>query len=216
MASSAFVRPWPTLPAKAALDRGRQTRQFLIAAPGCVGHPAQRLRNDRVCPDLRAEHCRSDVRNCGTPFFRGSLACHGRRRADADRWSLRIADPSLEAPHQHRHVRSLPSSIRVQFVEHDEPQASAVLDDLSVEIVLPRHEQFEHHEVCQQDVRWIVLDALAFFSTFLTGVSCKGRGVRVAPHQGSAAVPPFGCWRAHSSGRRRWHASSEPRRLSAP
>ena len=162
------------------LDRRREPGQFAFAAPGRVGHTAERFRNYRVRSDPGTEDFRGNLGHRGVLLFRVALACHGRGCADADRRMLRIADPRLEAAHQHRHVRALAPAVGVQLIEHDEPQAAAVLDDLPVEIVLPRHQQFEHHEVGEQDVRRVVLDALAFLGAFLAGVSREGWGMGVA------------------------------------
>ena len=93
---------------------------------------------------------------------------------------LRIANPRLETAHQHRHIRALAPAVGVQLIQHNEPQAAAILDDLPVQSILPRHEQFEHHEVREQNVRRVVLDALPFIRAFLAGVSREGGGVRVA------------------------------------
>ena len=48
-------------------------------------------------------------------------------------------------------------------------------DDRAVELVLPRHQQFEHHEIGEQNVGLRLADALAFFLAFLAGVARKCR-----------------------------------------
>ena len=54
--------------------------------------------------------------------------------------------PFTDTAHQQRHVRALPAAVRVQLVQDEEAKARAVADDLAVELLLPRHEQLEHHE----------------------------------------------------------------------
>ena len=168
----------PDATVQGGLDRRCQSRQFAFAAPARIGHAAERFRNDRIRADPGAEDFRGDPGHRGALLFRGAFACHGRGRADADRRMLRVADPRLESAHQHRHIRALAPAVGVQLIEHDEPQAAAILDDLPVQIVLPRHEQFEHHEVGKQNVRRVVPDALAFVGAFLSGVSREGRRIR--------------------------------------
>ncbi len=50
-------------------------------------------------------------------------------------------------------------------------QTVRVLYDLGVETVLPRQEQFSHHEVGQQNVRRVVCDPLPLLLAFLAGVA---------------------------------------------
>jgi hypothetical protein len=63
----------------------------------------------------------------------------------------------------------------MQLIENNEVQTVGVLNDFRVEGVLPRQEQFSHHEVGKQNVWRIVSDLLTFFSTFLTGVAPYNR-----------------------------------------
>ena len=131
------------------LHCGNQTRQFAFAAPGRVGHTAECFRNDRIRSDFGAEDHRGNSGHRCVFFFRVAFACHGRGCAHANRRMARIANPRLKTAYQHRHVRALAATVRMQLIEHDELQTAAVFDDLPVEIVLPRHEQLEHHEVRQ-------------------------------------------------------------------
>ena len=65
----------------------------------------------------------------------------------------------------------------MKFVENEEFQIFAVANDLLVEIVLPRQQQFEHHEVRKQDVRRVVGDPLPQLLTFLAGVTLIGNAM---------------------------------------
>jgi hypothetical protein len=85
------------------------------------------------------------------------------------------AEAITQAPHQHRHVRPLAAAIGMQLVKKDEVEALRILDDGLVELVLPGHQQFEHHEIRQQDVGLGFADAHAFVMVFLAGVPREGR-----------------------------------------
>jgi len=59
----------------------------------------------------------------------------------------------------------------VQLVEDEEAQASTVADDPAVDLVLPGHQQLEHHEVGEQDVRRSVCDLLSLLAILLPCVA---------------------------------------------
>jgi hypothetical protein len=63
----------------------------------------------------------------------------------------------------------------VKLVEHDEFKAIRVGDHGTVEWILPRHQQFEHHEIREQDVRLRVTNALALIIAFLARIAGEGR-----------------------------------------
>ena len=62
----------------------------------------------------------------------------------------------------------------MQLVKDQEIQINSAVDDLPISLTLPRHEQFEHHEVSQQDVRLSRADAVALVVSVLTGVPRAG------------------------------------------
>lgn len=76
-------------------------------------------------------------------------ARHGRRSADAKKWPF-SAQAILDPPHQHRHVGPLSAAVRMQFVEDEKLKSNRILNYCSIELILPRHKQFEHHEVGQE------------------------------------------------------------------
>ncbi|HRI06173.1 MAG TPA: hypothetical protein PKW35_00080 [Nannocystaceae bacterium] len=65
----------------------------------------------------------------------------------------------------------------MQLIEHQEAQALAVADHLAIELVLPGHQQLEHHEVGQQDVGRVVGDASALLAVLLTRVTLERDGL---------------------------------------
>ena len=84
------------------------------------------------------------------------FARHRRRRADALEPLGR--QPLAHAAHEQRDVGALAAAVRVQLVEHEEPQTRAVADDLAIELVLTGHQELEHHEVGEQDVGRVLGD----------------------------------------------------------
>jgi hypothetical protein len=86
-------------------------------------------------------------------------------------WRRDSGQALADAPHEQRDVGALSPAVGVELVEHEEAQARAVADDLAVDLVLPRHEQLEHHEVGEQDVWRVVGDALAQLVALLPGVA---------------------------------------------
>ena len=62
---------------------------------------------------------------------------------------LRIADACLQATHEHGDIGSLTAAVGVKFVKDDEFESVAVLKNLAIKLILPGHQEFEHHEVCQ-------------------------------------------------------------------
>ena len=62
----------------------------------------------------------------------------------------------------------------MQLVQHEEAQPRTVADDAAIDILLPRHEEFQHHEVGEQDVRRVVRNALPLVHVLLAGVAGEG------------------------------------------
>ena len=104
----------------------------------------------------------------------GSFAGHGGRGSDADRrlvWCAAVAKTTNEDGD----IGALAAAIGVQFVENDEIQSVRILYNLGIELVLPRQQQFGHHEVGQQNVRRVVCDSLPILLAFLAGVAPHNR-----------------------------------------
>jgi len=59
----------------------------------------------------------------------------------------------------------------MKLVEHEELEPLTVRHYLPIQLILPRHEQFQHHEVREEDVGRILANALALFGRFLTRVA---------------------------------------------
>ena len=75
---------------------------------------------------------------------------------------------------QHGDIRALAAAIRMQLVQHDEPQGGGLLYEW---LVLPACEdQLQHDVVGEKDVRWIVQDLLPVIVVFLAGVPLEADG----------------------------------------
>ena len=116
------------------------------------------------------------------------------------------------AAHEQRHVRTLTAAVGVELVEHEEPEALAVADDASVGLLLPRHEELEHHEVGEEDVRGLVCNPLPLVSVFLPRIAGE-RDRPVPRHLADELVEllHLGVGERVQSGRRRWRACAAPR-----
>ena len=84
-----------------------------------------------------------------------------------------------QTAHQQGHVGTLASPVGVQFVQHQEFQALAMLDHAPVHVLETGQDQLQHHEVGEQDVGRVVGNLLAIGFTFLPGVSGHGKGLLV-------------------------------------
>ena len=80
-------------------------------------------------------------------------------------------EPLPDTAHQQRHVGTLAATVCVELVQDEEPKASAVADDPAVDLLLPRHEELEHHEVGEEDVRRLVGNPLPLVLVLLSGVA---------------------------------------------
>jgi hypothetical protein len=100
------------------------------------------------------------------------LARHRRRCTNAKGRAV-LAETITQPPHQHRHVCSLATAIGVQLFENDEVETLRIFDDGLVEIVLPGHQQFKHHEIRQQDVGLGLPYPFTLVLVFLAALSQK-------------------------------------------
>ena len=153
----------------AGIDGLAEARSYRVGGSGRNGDAIERLGDDVALGDPASEELRSHVRDHAVLVHERSLARHRGRGADAqERPGLEpLADPA----HQQRHVRTLAAAVRVQFVQNQEAQARAVADDPAVDLLLPRHEELEHHEVGEQDVRRVVRDLPPLAGVFLPRVA---------------------------------------------
>jgi hypothetical protein len=85
----------------------------------------------------------------------------------------------MNTAHEHGNVCTLASAIGVELIENDEVEPLGIADDRLVEVVLPGHQQLEHHEVGQDDVGLGVADPLPLLVTLLTRVAGEGRAPRL-------------------------------------
>ena len=81
---------------------------------------------------------------------------------------------------EHRDIRPLPAAIRMQLVQHQKAQPLGVRDDLRIGKVRPRHDEFQHDVIGEQDVRRVFGNLLALVRAFLARVA--GVRDRFLPH----------------------------------
>ena len=140
-----------------------------------VGRSNERLIDDCVRTNRHAEQPRGHVCDGSGSTLIGPLTRHGRRRTYVER--LRSARTAVaQTADQDRDIRPLPSPVGMELVEDDEPQPARIIDHASVDIILPRQQEFGHHEVRQQDIGRVRRD----FETLLLSLLA-----RVASHDGS-------------------------------
>ena len=156
-------------PRYAGVDGLAEARPDRVGGSGRNGDAIERLGDDVALGDPAPEELRSHARDHAALVIERSLARHRGRGADAQ--ELPGLEPLADPAHQQRHVRTLAAAVRVQFVQNQEAQARAVADDPAVDLLLPRHEEFEHHEVGEQDVRGFVRDPSPLAAVFLPRVA---------------------------------------------
>jgi hypothetical protein len=141
---------------------------------GLIGGALQALTDHGIGIDVLTEKARGIGRNGVGASRRAVVAGHRCGSANADRLSL-PAEAVPHPAHEHGHVGALPATISVKLIKHDEFKAICVGDHGTVEWILPRHQQFEHHEIGEQDVRLRVTNALALIIAFLARMAGEGR-----------------------------------------
>jgi len=70
----------------------------------------------------------------------------------------------------------------VEFVHDEELQSLTVIHHSPVHILIAGKDQFQHHEVGEQDVRWVFGQGLSFGLTFLPGIARNSEPAAVRPH----------------------------------
>ena len=153
----------------AGIDDLAEMRPYRIRGGCRIGDSLERLDDDVTLGDLVTEQLRSHACHHAVPVADGSLAHHRGRRADAE--EILGFEALADTADEQRHVRALATAVCVEFVENEEPKALAVADDTSVDVFLPRHEQLEHHEVGEEDVRGLVCNPAPLVSVFLSRVA---------------------------------------------
>jgi hypothetical protein len=78
-----------------------------------------------------------------------------------------------DAADEQRNVGALATAVCVQLIEHEERQAFAVPDHVTIDFILTRHQVLEHHEVGEQDVGRSSTYRAALISGLLARVSSK-------------------------------------------
>src|SRR5581483_12482479 len=111
------------------------------------GDPAERLTDHVVGAHRRAKDAARHVGDASPTILPRPLApqCRGR----AHELAVRSLEGLPTAPHEHGDVGTLTAAIRVELVEHEEPQPTRTLDELT--LVRSRENQLQHHVVGEQD-----------------------------------------------------------------
>src|SRR5260370_41793360 len=77
--------------------------------------------------------------------------------------------------HKHGDIGPMSAAISMKIVEHNEIEAVRIRDYGPIESILPRHQEFEHHEVGEEDIGLRLADALTFLTAFLASVASESR-----------------------------------------
>lgn len=136
-----------------------------------VRHAVEGLDDDVAFGDIDREQLGRDA--CDNPaiILEGALAGHRGRSADA--LEVLWREPLPDASYKQRDVRALPSTVRVELIQDEEPQSSAVSHDASINFVLTGHQELKHHEVGEQDVGRVLGNPTSRLGIILIGVSIK-------------------------------------------
>ena len=163
-----------TVPRKPGLRESCfQVRLDSMNVFGGIGHPVKGFANDIVFGDGDSEQFGGHFSDGFVAIGLGARGGHGGRCANAHHvFSLKTFPQSTN---QHGNVCALAAPIGVQFVQNQEFEALAMIDHAPVDFLVTREDQLQHHEVGQQYVRRIVLDALALSRAFLPGVAGHGK-----------------------------------------
>ncbi|OQC03536.1 MAG: hypothetical protein BWX80_02763 [Candidatus Hydrogenedentes bacterium ADurb.Bin101] len=105
--------------------------------------------------------------------FRGAAGGHGGGGTDANH--ILTAEVEAAPANEEGHIGALASAIGVQFVKHQEPQAPGRPDQGTVFIA--GEQQFQHHVVCEQDIRRVGADRLALVLFLLAGITGETDGL---------------------------------------
>ena len=159
------VRPY------SGIDGFADARLYRVCGGGRIGDALERLGDDVALGNLGPEKLRSHARDHAVLVFEGFLARHRCRGADAQ--ELPGLEPLTDPAHEQRHVRTLTAAVRVQLVQDQEAQALAVANDLAVELLLPRHQELQHHEVGEKDVRGLACNPLPLALVVLPRVAVE-------------------------------------------
>jgi hypothetical protein len=134
-----------------------------------IGDPFQGLDDDVAFRDWDRKQLGGDTRYYPALVLQRTLARHGGGGSDA--LEVLGAKPLAYAANEQGYVGTLAPPVSVQLVEDEETQPHAVFHDAPVQIILPGHEQFEHHEVGQEDIRRVVRNAVSLLGVLLARVS---------------------------------------------
>ena len=156
------------------IDCGRKALAELRRREGRVGSSFERFVDHAIRRDRGSEKTRCNAGHRGRANGVAALARHSRRGSNADRFVI-ATEAVAHAAHQHRNIGALAPPIGVKLVEHEKVEPVRVVHDSTIKRVLPRHQQFEHHEIREQDVRLGLADTLPFVRALLAGITRIGR-----------------------------------------
>ena len=153
----------------AGVDGPAEVGPYRICGGAGNGDALERLGDDIAFGDPAPEQLRNHACDHAALVVERSFARHRGRGADAQQ-ALGL-EPLTDTAHQQRHVGTLAATVCMEFVEDEEPKARAVADDPAVDLLLACHEELEHHEVGEENVRRLVGNPLPFVLVLLSRVA---------------------------------------------
>jgi len=154
------------------VDCRAELRANVLRGLRMVGDSLERLDDDVALGDGDREELRRDSGDDAVLVFQRTLARHRGRGADALEPFRR--ETLANAADEEGDIRALAPAVRVELVEDEEPQAGAVPDDLAVDLLLTGHQELEHHEVREEDVRRVLGDLPTRIVVLLSRVAPDG------------------------------------------
>jgi hypothetical protein len=134
------------------IDRDSKALPELRRSERGIRRSFQRFIDHPVRMNRRPEESRRNARHCSRTNSVVALTRHGRGGSDADRLVI-AAQTIAHAPHQHSDVGTLAATVGVKLVEDEEIEPIGVRNDSAIKRALPGHQELEHHEVREQNVR---------------------------------------------------------------
>jgi hypothetical protein len=144
----------------------------LVVEVGLARRTLQRFPDDLVRVEWHTKELLSNLGHFTLLLRGGAAARHGGGRADAE--EVVAAERLATAPYQQRHVRALPSTVGVQFVEHEKTQPLCRTHERAV--FTAGEQKLQHQVVGEQDVRRLGANSLLFENLLLAGIAGEAHG----------------------------------------
>ncbi|CJL67438.1 Uncharacterised protein [Streptococcus pneumoniae] len=134
-------------------------------------NPLKSLSDDIFRFDWGTKNLTCNFRNHLIALSQRTLGRHGGRGTDTQQ----IAVETLAYPaNQHRNISTLTPAVGMKLIKHKELQAICCPHDRAILLTLTSHQQFEHYEVCEDDVGRIHAHPLALLGLFLARITTVG------------------------------------------